>query len=356
MPHDSRLKSSFALADRQIGHGQPVFIIAEIGVNHNGDLQLAKDMVAAAAACGADCVKFQTFRADEFMADKKLIYEYESAGQRVRESMYDMFKRLELPLAWHQELFATARQLGVCPLTSVAYPLSADLVTDIGVAGYKLSSEDLINLPLVEHVAQKGKPILFSTGMSDAEEVADVVAILQKYHANEWVFLHCVSLYPTPDKEANLRRMRTLAEAVQGPVGYSDHTVGITACLGAVALGACVLEKHFTTDKNLAGPDHALSANPEEFRALVQSVRRLEAQLGSSQLAPSQTELVQRQEFRRSIVASQDLAEGHVITTDDLALKRPGYGLRARDMPSLVGKKLQHAVHKDDVIQHNDVK
>jgi len=335
---------------RKIGFGKKVFIMAEIGVNHNGDKNLAKSLVDAAQMAGADCVKFQTFRTEEFMADKNLEYNYSVSGKMVKEKMYDMFKRLELPLEWHKELFDYAREKGVIPLTSVADPISTDMVEKIGVGGFKLSSEDLINLPLVEHVVKKNRPIIFSTGMANTEEVMDVMKILKKYKHKKYMFLHCISVYPTPIAEVNLRKMLSLQEIVHSPVGYSDHTVGIEAALAAVAMGACVIEKHFTLDRNMEGPDHSLSSDPDELKMLVKGIRQVELMMGAGKIEPSVTEKVMMKDFRRSVVAIKDLSKGHVIKREDLVLKRPGQGLRAREIPKILNRKLKRTIKQDEII------
>jgi N,N'-diacetyllegionaminate synthase len=341
------MAAEITLDNRKIGKGNPVFIIAEIGVNHNGDLELARKMVDVAAECGADCVKLQTFRAEEFMSDRSLDYEYENGGKKVRENMFTMFKRLELPASWHLDLMERARKLGMVAITTVTDALSADLADEAGMPGFKLASSDLINLPLIERVASKRKPIIISTGMADEEELRDALAVLEKHGNRQAVFLHCVSVYPTPDPEVKLARMLALAQVVGDNVGFSDHSIGIEACVGAVAMGATVLEKHFTLDRNLPGPDHSLSSDPVEFAALVKAVRRMEAMKGEISLEPSATEKENLKVFRRSIVTARDLPAGHVLVRDDLYLKRPGDGLKAAQMPALLGRALKNAVPKD---------
>lgn len=339
------------IENRLIGQGHPVFIIAEIGVNHNGDKDLAKRTIEAAARAGADCVKFQTWRAEEFMADRDLEYEYFSKGGLVKEKMYDMFKRLELPLQWHRELFEHARSLGLVPLTSVADPLSTDAALEAGVNALKLASEDLINLPLLEYVATKDVPLILSTGMADEIEIRDALDIMKRHNVLvRTIFLHCVSLYPTKDDEASLLRMQAIQELTGCIPGYSDHTTGPEACVGAVALGACVLEKHFTLDKGLPGPDHAMSADPVELGAIVKAVRRMEDMLGNKTLDLPSRELEFRHVFRRSVVAAQALQKGARLAATDVALKRPGSGLRAREIPKLIGRVLNRDVAADTQI------
>ncbi|MBM9538350.1 N-acetylneuraminate synthase family protein [Desulfobulbus alkaliphilus] len=336
------------IENRLIGPGHPVFIIAEIGVNHNGDKDLAKRTIEAAARVGADCVKFQTWRTEEFMADRELEYEYVSGGGLVKEKMYDMFKRLELPLQWHQELFDHARSLGLVPLTSVADPLSTDAALEADVKALKLASEDLINLPLLEYVAAKDVPLILSTGMADEIEIRDALDIMKRHHAlPRTIFLHCVSLYPTKDDEANLLRMQVIQELTGCIPGYSDHTVGPEACLSAIALGACVLEKHFTLDKGLPGPDHAMSADSIELGAIVNAVRRMEVMLGNKTLDIPPREQEFRHVFRRSVVAAHALQKGTRLAATDVVLKRPGSGLRAREIPKLLGCVLNRDVVAD---------
>ncbi len=342
------------IENHHIGTDCPVFIIAEIGVNHNGDMELAKRTIEAAAASGVDCVKFQTWRADEFMADRELEYEYMSQGHVVREKMYTMFQRLELPVQWHKELFDYARSLGLVPLTSVADPISIDVALNAGAKALKLASEDLINLPLVDRVAQKNCPLLLSTGMADAEDIDEALNIVKANKCDATILLHCVSLYPTPDEETNLLRIKTLQQA--GFVtGYSDHTAGIEACLGAVSLGACVLEKHFTLDRSLPGPDHFFSAPPEEMTALVQGVRKIEKMLGTGDITPGKAEQTIRKKFRRSVVAARDLSKGTILAREDLALKRPGTGLKAKEIPQLLGKCLRVDVAVDQALRLEDI-
>lgn len=350
MVHDSEYINKITLEGREIGPGNKVFIIAEAGVNHNGDLEIAKKMVDAAAECGADCIKFQTFRTEEFLADRKSDYSYESRGENIKENMFEMFKRLELPPAWHKELFDRARRRGLIPLTSVADIISADLAESCGAKAFKLSSEDLINLPLVENIAARDLPIIFSTGMADEEEIRDALNILAKAKHRQAAFLHCVSLYPTPDEDANLKRITTLRAITRGVVGYSDHTLGSEAALGAVAIGASILEKHFTLDRNMPGPDHSFSADPGELKRLAENVRQLEKMLGNGAIEPSGMQLEIRKSFRRSLAAASDLPEGWVVRREDLTLKRPGTGLRARDINLILGKKLKRHVAGDEII------
>lgn len=338
---------------RQVGRSAPVLIIAEIGVNHNGDLDLARKLVAAAAACGADAVKFQSYRTDEFVGSSTLVHEYVSRGETIVERQEEMFARLQMPAEWHTQLFSYARELGVMPLTSVADMESARVADAAGVAAFKLASEDLVNLPLLEHVASQPKPLILSTGMVSEEELQDAVDLLAGREHRKVVFLHCVSVYPTPDEEVRLGRMAVIARRTGAIVGYSDHSMGPAACVAAVALGACVIEKHFTLDRNLPGPDHYLSADPREMTDLVAQIRHVEQlrRYDLQTIEPSPGEQRLRAVFRRSLVAAHDLQAGAVVNLADLKLQRVGVeGLRYRDAHLIVGRSLGTSVRRGEPV------
>lgn len=350
------LTPEFKIGDRPLRDGMPPYIIAEIGVNHNGDLALAKTTIDAAVGTGADAVKFQTFRAEEFMSDRTFVYEYQSGGERVSESMFEMFKRLELPESWHAELQNYARENGVEFLSSVADPQSADLLASLGAPALKIASEDLINLPLLEHVANLGIPVILSTGMADKMEIDQAMECLASGGSTDILLLHCVSLYPTPYEEANLQRMVSLRERYGVPVGYSDHTVGWEAAMVAASLGAVLVEKHFTLDRSLEGPDHAMSADPGQLAQLVSSVRKAAQLLGCSDLMPSAEEQrTVRQQFRRSVVAAVPIPAHAIVNRDMLCLKRPGKGIPPSDLQNLVGKRTRRPFEIDEPLRWEDL-
>ncbi|MBM3584971.1 MAG: N-acetylneuraminate synthase [Alphaproteobacteria bacterium] len=332
---------------RTIGDGQPCFVIAEVGINHNGQEDLAHRMVDAIADAGADCVKFQTFSAEEFMNGPDQQMEYVSQGQVVRESMLAMFKRYELQSESFSRLFEHARARGLVPLSTPTDTNAVDLLDRIGIGGFKIGSDDLVYTPFLEYVARKGKPIILSTGMADAADIERAVSTITKSGNDRIVILHCVSVYPTPDEDVNLLRVRTLRDQYPGPIGYSDHSAGIVAALGAVSLGASVIEKHFTIDKDLPGPDHHFSADPSELRAMVQGLRALEAQMGSPRLRPARGEAEMAAIARRSIVANRDLPKGHVVAPEDLSYRRPGTGLMPYERDRLIGRRTRQAVGAD---------
>jgi N-acetylneuraminate synthase/N,N'-diacetyllegionaminate synthase len=329
-----------SIEGRKIGADQPCFIIAEIGVNHNGDPEQAMQMIDSVAEAGADCVKFQTFSADEFVNDDTEIYEYKSQGKAVRESMLDMFRRLELQREEFSRLFAHAHERGVIPLSTPADRAAADLLDELGAGAFKVGSDDLVYTPFLRYVASKGKPVIISTGMAEMTDVERAVRAIRESSNDQICILHCVSLYPTPEGEVNLKKIQTLQSTFGDlTIGFSDHSNGITAALGAVSLGACVIEKHFTLDRDLPGPDHHFSADPEELTALVREVRRLEKELGHSAFELSAAEREMAELCHRSIVIARDLPAGHIIGEDDLAYKRPGSGLMPYDADKVVGRR-----------------
>lgn len=333
-----------SLEHRAIGDGQPCFISAEIGINHNGDEALAHRMVDAIAEAGADCVKFQTFSAEEFMNGADQQFEYTSQGKIVRESMLGMFKRYELAGEAFSRLFAHARERGLIPLSTPTDNQAVDLLDRIGASAYKIGSDDLVYTQFLDYVARKGKPVILSTGMADALDIERGIATLVAAGNEQIIVLHCVSVYPTPNQDVNLRRIGTLRAQFPYPIGFSDHSTGITAALGSVVLGASVVEKHFTLDHNLPGPDHNFSSDPAELSALVAEVRRLEAQLGSPRLQPACGEPEMAAIVRRSIVVNRDLPAGHVIIATDLSYRRPGTGLLPYESARVIGRRTRHTI------------
>ena len=347
--------NQFIIDGRAIGPGHPCFIIAEVGVNHNGDANIAHTMVDAIADAGADCVKFQTFRAAEFVNGDDEIYEYISQGKVVRESQLAMFSRLELEGEVFADLFEHVRQRGLIPLSTPTDKKTADLLESLGVGGYKIGSDDLVYTQFLEYVGSKNKPVILSAGMADVEDIERAIAAIGSVSNSQVCILHCVSLYPTPDNVVNLQKIPAMAHRFSVPVGFSDHSEGIIAAMGAVALGACVVEKHFTLDRNMAGPDHRFSADPPELAEMVAGIRRIEATLGTSDIKPTAGEIDMREIARRSIVAAQDLPVGHIIVADDLAYQRPGTGLMPYQAECLLGKPVRIALAAKALIELNDV-
>ena len=349
-------KRSVRIGQRVIGLGAPCFLVAEIGINHNGDMDLARKMIDAAARAGADAVKFQNYRTEDFISDRSLTHKYISQGQTVVESQYDLFKRCELRRAALRELKKFSDDRGVLfHSTPTSEEGIRDLV-EIGTPVLKNGSDYLTHLPLIRLMGKTGLPTVLSTGMATTEEIDDAVRAFRETGNDRVILLHCTSSYPTPPAEANLLRIPVLAETYRCLVGFSDHTEGAEAAIGAVALGACWIEKHFTLDKNLPGPDHRFSADPEELEVLVKAVRKIEQAMGDSQLGPTSSEAEGRLAYRLSCMAARPLSTGHVVTENDLAFCRPGTGLPPEQARSLVGRQLKHNVEQGEIIRLGDVR
>jgi N,N'-diacetyllegionaminate synthase len=327
-----------------------VFIIAEAGVNHNGSLDLALRLVDAAKASGADAVKFQTFRADMLATRSAHKAPYQERTTSNAESQFEMLQRLELDAAAHKRLIDHCQQIGIQFLSSPFDKQSADLLATMEVPMYKVPSGELTNLPFLQHLACKGRPLIVSTGMSTLGEVEEAVQVLQAAGGSHLTLLHCVTEYPAPYAEVNLRAMQTLKSAFGLPVGYSDHTTGIEVAIAAVALGAEVIEKHFTLDRSLPGPDHAASLEPIELQRMVTAIRHVEAALGNGIKAPAPCELPNISVARKSVVAAGSFPAGHQLEAGDLDIKRPGNGLAPKVLPTLIGRTLRVAVANDELI------
>jgi len=326
------------IADRQIGAGQPCFVIAEAGVNHNGDAKMAHRLVDVAADAGADAVKFQTFKAERLVTASAPKAEYQKKATGAGESQLEMLKRLELPVALHRELIEHCRQRNLQFLSTPFEEESADALIGLGLQLLKIPSGEITNLPFLEHVSKAGIPVILSTGMASLGEVERATEIFSEAGNRNVVLLHCVSSYPAAPADCNLRAMRTLEVAFGLPVGFSDHTLGIEVALGAVALGASVIEKHFTLDRNLPGPDHQASLEPDGLKALVRGIRLIESALGDGRKARAASEQNTAAVARKSIVANHDIPAGKHIDRQMIALRRPGTGLPSNMLPFVLGK------------------
>ena len=332
------------LAGREIGPGRACFIIAEAGVNHNGDLSLARRLVDAAARAGADAVKFQTFKAERLVAPGAPKAGYQLERTDAAESQLEMLRRLELSEEAHLELLEHCRQSGLVFLSSPFDQESADLLESLGVPAFKIPSGEIINLPFLAHVARKGRPMIVSTGMAFLGEVEAAVRTIESEGCRDFVLLHCVSNYPADPAEVNLSAMRTMAEAFGAPVGYSDHTTGHEAPLAAAALGAAVIEKHFTLDRNMEGPDHSASLEPEELAGLVRGIRTVEAALGHGRKEPAPSEADTAAAARKSLVAARDIPAGARLTEDLIAVRRPGTGLPPAMLAYGLGRTVRESI------------
>jgi N,N'-diacetyllegionaminate synthase len=335
---------------RSIGSDCPCFLVAEIGINHNGDLSLAKETIDAAVASGADSVKFQNYYTEDFLSDRTLVHKYYSQGSLVVESQYDMFKRCELSRQALGDLKT------YCDRRDVIFhstPTSAQGIQDlieIQCPILKNGSDYLTHLPLIRAMGNSGLPTVISTGMATREEIHDGIRTFLGTGNEQLIVLHCTSAYPAPAQDVHLRKLPALATAFGCLVGFSDHSEGIAASVGAVSLGACWIEKHFTLAKDLPGPDHRFSANPAEFAMLVQTVRTVEQSLGESSVGFTASEVRGREEYRLSCVARRDLPSGQEIRSEDLAFRRPGNGLPPAQADLIIGRKVRRDIKVGEVI------
>jgi N,N'-diacetyllegionaminate synthase len=344
------------IGNRLVGPGQPCFIISEAGVNHNGDMHLAHRLIDAAAEAGADAVKFQSFVTEELITPEapKAGYQVETTGEP--GSQYKMLKALELSADQQAELKAHCERVGILYLCTPYENTSVDMLDRMGVAAFKIASTDVTNIPFLQYIANKGRPVILSTGMSTLGEVEQAVNTLRAVGLDgKFVILHCTSEYPAPVGEANLCAILTLQQAFGCPAGFSDHTPGVGASPWAVAVGACTIEKHFTLDRNMVGPDHRASLEPDELSALVRTVRDVEAALGDGIKRPTLSELPNKPLMQKSLVARRSIHAGDTITSNHLTCKRPGFGLAPSWFDRIVGKRAVLDIPKDGVLTLSSV-
>jgi len=336
------------IGDRSVGGGNPVYVIAEAGSNHDRDLDQAKRLIDVAAAAGADAVKFQTFAADRIVAETTTRAKYLDDLLPPDKTMSDLFRELELPREWHAELFRHATDAGLDFLSTPFDFEAVDLLDDLGVKAFKVASYELWHLPLIREIASRGKPIICSTGMADLADVQDAVDTVGATGNEALILLHCVVNYPPPFADLNLRAIGTLRDAFGVPVGYSDHSPGITAPIVATALGAAVIEKHFTLSRDLPGPDHRFAIEPDELSAMVRAIRDAHDALGTGikRMAPAEADLYVT--ARRSLFAARDIAAGTVLREDDVAILRPGTGIEVRDLPKVVGRTARRSIARHE--------
>ena len=343
------LGPSISIGARRIGGGERCFVIAEAGVNHNGSLDTAMDLVDVSAAAKADAVKFQTFDPDALViiGAPKARYQAEQTGDS--QSQHAMLKGLSLPKSAYAELKRRAQKKGILFISTPFEEQSAAFLNELDVPLFKIPSGEITNLPFLGHVAGFGKPMIISTGMSTLSEVDTAVRCVRQAGNRDLILLHCVSSYPAPAADINLRAMNTLCVAFGVPVGYSDHILGLEIAFAAVALGASVIEKHFTLDRSMLGPDHQASLEPDELTELVAGTRRVEDALGTGYKQPAESEADTASVARKSLVAACDIPEAAVLLESMLAIKRPGTGLPPAVKPFLVGRRARYAIAKDEV-------
>ncbi len=336
-----------------------VIIIAEAGVNHNGDFENAKKLILAAANAGADYVKFQTFKADKLVSKDAQKAEYQKANSKEDEDLqYNMLRKLEMPEQWHYDLIQYANHCGIKFLSTGFDEDSIDFLDSLNIDLFKIPSGEITNKPYLEHIAKKRKPIVISTGMSNLNEIKDAIDILQnqQIYKSQITILHCNTEYPTPMQDVNLLAMNSIKNELEVKVGYSDHTLGIEVPIAAVALGAVLIEKHFTLDRNMVGPDHLASLTPEELKQMVTCIRNIELTIsGNGIKEASDSEKKNIKIARKSIHIKNDLKSGHIIKKDDLIMKRPGDGISPMQIDQIIGSKTLRELKKDVKLSFKDI-
>lgn len=328
-------------------------VIAEAGVNHNGDMVMAKALIDAAADAGADLVKFQTFSADRLVTVTARKADYQAVTTAADESQYEMLRRLELTSEMHDVLMAHAAQRGI-EFFSTAFDLqSLDYLMGLGMGRIKVPSGEITNLPYLRKVGAFGKQVILSTGMSNLGDIEAALNVLEQAGTprQEIILLHCNTEYPVPMGEVNLRAMQSIAQAFGVQVGFSDHTEGIEIPIAAVALGACVIEKHFTLDRGLPGPDHRASIEPDQLMRMISSIRNVELALGDGIKRPSASEERNRPIARKSLVAARTIRAGEIFVEDDLTAKRPGTGISPMRLGEVLGRKASRDFNVDELIE-----
>jgi N,N'-diacetyllegionaminate synthase len=330
-----------------------VIIIAEAGVNHNGDFNIAKKMVLTAKEAGADYVKFQTAVPELVMSKHAVMADYQKENIGMEESQLEMSRKIHLPLSDYKLLKMFCDEVGIKFLSTPFDLLSIDVLNPLGMDFFKIPSGEITNLPYLRKIAKIGIPVILSTGMSTLLEIESALMVLEcnGLMKEKIILLHCNTEYPTPMEDVNLNAMKTMADTFGVKVGYSDHTVGIEVPIAAVALGACVVEKHFTLDRNMVGPDHKASLEPDELCEMVRAIRNIEIALGSDQKTVTSSEEKNKVIARKSIVANKDIHEGELFTEDNLAVKRPGTGLTPMSWDSIIGTRAKRSFQPDELIE-----
>jgi len=348
------------LGKKAIHNFSKPYVIAEIGANHNGDMDLARVMIKSAVDCGADAVKFQSWNSTSLIAkeeyDRNQSYDDGDGGKKHFGSLKEMVEKYYLRPEQHYELKAYCDALGVDFVSTPFSESEADLLQDCGVPFFKVASMDINNFPLLRHLASKGKPIILSTGMARLGEIDKAVELLSGLGVEDIALLHCISIYPPKDEDIHLNNITMLQQAFGLPIGFSDHSIGFSIPLASVALGACIIEKHFTTDKNLPGWDHEISADPNEMRIICQESPKIVAALGHHHRTVSAAEEAKKAKFRRSVVVKHDLPKGHILREEDLTSKRPGTGIPPDQLHMLIGHALQVDKKGDTLMKWEDLR
>lgn len=349
------MEKKIKIGNHLIGENEPCYIIAEAGVNHNGDPDLAKLLIDVAVQSGVDAIKFQTFKAASLVTQTAEKARYQKNLIDCDESQYELIRKFELDYDVFLELKKYAEEKKIDFLSTPFDFESVDFLDEIGVLAFKISSGEINNLTLLRYISQKQKPIILSTGMSTLNEVEQAIRVIVEEGNQNIVLLHCVTSYPANVQDVNLRAMDTLQHAFGCPVGYSDHTLGIVISLAAVSRGACIIEKHFTLDNKLLGPDHKASLEPAELKKMTQAIREVELALGSGIKIPSISELENKKTIRRSIIAAKNIQKNTIITPNHLTTKRPGTGISPDFLLKIIGTRTTRDIKKDEILTWNDV-
>ena len=330
-----------------------VFVIAEAGVNHNGNIEIARRMIDVAKEAGADAVKFQTFRAEAIASKIAPKADYQKSEAGSSENQVDMLKKYELDETTHKELLEYCKKKGIMFLSTPFDVESVDMLHRLGLQTFKVSSGEITNLPLLKKVGSLRGNVILSTGMADMDEVGSALDVLIKAGTprENIILLHCNTAYPTPLKDVNLKAMLTMRQDLRIGVGYSDHTLGIEIPIAAAALGAQVIEKHFTLDRNMEGPDHKASLEPDELKDMVRAIRNIEEAMGSGEKTPSRSELKNKVAVRKSLVAACPIKKGETFTKDNIAVKRPGIGISPMHLHNVIGRTVTRDFRQDEVIE-----
>ena len=348
------MNKTLSIGNRKIGYKNPVFIIAEAGVNHNGDMELALQLINNAKLCGADCIKFQTFKAEQVASDDAPKASYQLETTDPEESQIDMLKKLELPIDCYKKLVEKCNEQDIIFLSTPYNEEDIDFLDDLGVLAFKLASMHATEPKIIQYAASKGKPVILSTGMTTLDEVDEAVKHFRKIGNEQLVLLQCTTNYPSLLEDSNLLSMQTMRDTFDVLVGYSDHTKDDTSCIVAATLGATVIEKHFTLDRTLPGPDQTTSYEPKEFKRLVNNIRNVNKILGNPNKEPSEIEKKNALGMRRSLVSKTIISAGEIISGNMLTFKRPAKGLPPKYFDSFVGKKALKDIPANSFLTWND--
>ncbi len=327
------------IGGRRIGEGEPVFVVAELSANHLQDLDLALKTIEAIKESGADAVKLQTYTPDTITLNVKNEHFMIKEGTLWDgQYLYDLYKKAYTPWEWHEKLFNFAKELGLVCFSSPFDKTAVDFLEELGTPAYKVASFEIVDIPLIEYIASKGKPVIISTGIATLSDIEEAIKACKRVGNEQIILLKCVSEYPTPYEDANLRTIPNMRETFGVPVGLSDHTLGIAVPIASVALGAVMVEKHFILDRNLGGPDSAFSLEPEEFKAMVSAIRQVEKALGKVSYELTERQKAMRK-FSRSLFVAKDIKAGEVFTEEIVRSVRPGVGLHPKYLRDILGKR-----------------